>query len=307
MSNNVPDFQKIMYPVLCYLKDEQPHPIIDVMNGMAAEFKLTEEDLRVKVPSGQMSLFKNRVAWAISYLKNAGLIYYPQRAVYQIATPGKKVLTENIKYINIAYLKRFPDYQKWQNTFAQSDEPDKIQVASIEEKTPEEILGATYKELKNKLSYDLLEFLKNKPASYFEYFVLQLLIKMGYGGVEEDNFEVTGKSGDDGIDGVIYQDKLGLDRIYVQAKRWKDTKVQSKEIRDFIGSLSLKGTNRGVFITTSEFTEDALRTVKMNPQNRIILIGGQQLTEYAIDHNVGVQVKKVYEVKDIDNDFFEEV
>ena len=161
--------------------------------------------------------------------------------------------------------------------------------------------------MKSKLAYELLEILKNKPASYFEYFVLELLTKMGYGGVEEGNFEVVGQSGDNGIDGIIYQDKLGIDRIYVQAKRWKDNKVQSKDIRDFIGSLSLKGTNKGIFITTSEFTDDAAKSVLMNPHNRIILIDGLQLAEFAIENNVGVQVKKVYEVKDIDNDFFEEL
>lgn len=307
MTNNVPDFQKIMFPLLNYLRDEKPHNLNDVMNALANIFKLTEEDLRIKVPSGQMGLFKNRVAWAISYLKNSGLVFYPQRGVYQITEVGKQVLTENIDYINIAYLKKFEGYKKWQNTFAQSEENVKEVNAVIEEKTPEEVLGDTVKDLKNKLGYELLEILKNKPANYFEHFVLKLLSAMGYGGVEESNFEVVGQSGDNGIDGIIYQDKLGIDRIYVQAKRWKDNKVQSKDIRDFIGSLSLKGTNKGIFITTSEFTADALKTAQMNPHNRIILINGLQLTENAIDYNVGVQIKKTYEIKDLDNDFFEDL
>lgn len=304
--NNIPDFQSIMYPVLDYLRDGKPHNLADVMSILANKFNLSEEDLRIKVPSGQMGLFKNRVAWALSYLKNSGLIYYPQRGTYQITEVGSHVLRENIDYINIAYLKKFEGYKNWQNTFAQSDDT-KPESPISEEKTPEEIIGDTVKDLKSKLGYELLDILKSKPASYFEYFVLELLNAMGYGGVEESNFEVVGQSGDNGIDGIIYQDKLGIDRIYVQAKRWKDNKVQSKDIRDFIGSLSLRGTNKGIFITTSDFTDDALRTAQMNPHNRIILISGQQLVEQAIDHNVGVQVKKTYEIKDLDNDFFDEI
>ncbi|MEQ1798902.1 MAG: restriction endonuclease [Lacibacter sp.] len=305
MNNNIPDFQTIMYPMLDTLKDGQPRTLNEVMDSLGKYFKLTEEDLRIKVPSGQMGLFRNRVGWTRSYLKNAGLITYPSRGVYQISETGKKVLTENISYINIAYLKKFEDFQRWQNSFSLPEE--NIKQEENVNKTPEEILGDTFKDLNNKLGYELLEILKNKPFDYFEYFVLQLLSKMGYGGIEESNFEVVGKSGDNGIDGIIYQDKLGIDRIYVQAKRWKDNKVQSKDIRDFIGSLSLKGTNKGIFITTSEFTDDAEKTAKMNPQNRIILIDGSQLVEHAIEFNVGVQIKKLYEVKDLDNDFFEEL
>lgn len=303
----IPDFQSIMYPLLKELKDGSSKTINEVMGQLSTHFKLTEEDLRIKVPSGQMGLFKNRVAWAISYLKNAGLLFYPQRGVYQITDIGTKVLEEGVDKINIAYLKRFDDYKKWQGTFAKPEDSAEVKSESMLEKTPEEIIGDTFKDLNRKLAYELLEILKSKPPAYFEFFVLKLLSAMGYGGVEESNFEVVGKSGDNGIDGIIYQDKLGIDRIYVQAKRWKDNKVQSKDIRDFIGSLSLRGTNKGIFITTSEFTDDAVKTVSMNPQNRIILIDGKQLAENAIENNVGVQVRKSYEVKDLDDDFFEEI
>jgi restriction system protein len=293
--------------MLATLKDGKTKTISEELEILAKHFNLTEEDLRIKVPSGQMGLFKNRLAWAISYLKNAGLLFYQRRGVYQITETGKKVLEEGVTQINIAYLKQFEEYKKWQSSFNQSEETIRPINAVYETKTPEEVLGDTFLGLKNKLGYELLEVLKNKPANYFEFFVLQLLSSMGYGGIEESNFEVVGQSGDNGIDGIIYQDKLGIDRIYVQAKRWKDNKVQSKDIRDFIGSLSLKGTNKGIFITTSEFTIDALKTATMNPQNRIILIDGLQLAEHAIEYNVGVQVKKIYEVKDIDIDFFEDI
>lgn len=309
MSSNIPDFQSIMFPLLSYLGDDQPHTLTDVMNQMALHFKLSEEELKIRVPSGQQALFKNRVGWALSYLKNSGLLYYPKRGVYQLTEIGRNVLKSDIDYINIAYLKQFEAYKNWQSSFTKEDDliKDTATDTDKESKTPEEILGDTFRELNNNLGYELLEILKGKEPKYFERFVLELLTGIGYGGVEEKNFEVVGQSGDNGIDGIIYQDKLGIERIYVQAKRWKDNKVQSKDIRDFIGSLSLKGTNKGIFITTSDFTDDALATAKMNPQNRIILINGQQLAELAIEYNIGVQVKKNYAVKDIDNDFFEEI
>lgn len=307
MENNVPDFQSIMYPVVYLLRDGKSLPLNVVMDEMAAHFKLTQEDLKIKVPSGQMGLFKNRLAWALSYLKNSGLIFYPQRGVYQITEVGKKALQEGIKSINITYLKKFEGYKNWQSTFDQEDDKNTTISPENESRTPEEVIGDKVKEVNNKIGYELLEILKSKPASYFEKFVLKLLSKMGYGGADDENFEVVGQSGDNGIDGIIYQDKLGIDRIYVQAKRWKDTKVQSKDIRDFIGSLSLKGTNKGVFITTSDFTADAINTVKFNPQNIIILINGQQLVDFAIENNVGVQVRKEYVIKDLDTEFFEEI
>jgi restriction system protein len=306
MSERIPDFQRIMYPLLRYLGDDQPRNVTEVVSSLAGTFKLTEEDLRIKLDSGIKGKFRDRVGWATTYLKNSGLIFYPQRGVYQITAVGKEALADNITEIDKNYLKKFEGYQKWLSTSTGSGESDTADRV-VEGKTPEEILGDTVRDLKNTLGYELLELLKNKPPEYFEYFVLKLLSAMGYGGVEKDNFEVVGQSGDNGIDGIIYQDKLGIDRIYVQAKRWRDNKVQSKDIRDFIGSLSLRGTNKGIFITTSEFTQDAVQTAKMNPHNRIILINGVQLVENAIDNNVGVQVKKSYEIKDLDNDFFDDL
>ncbi len=305
--DRIPEFQSMMLPILHYFSDEKPHGSSELYNAIAEKYNLTEEDLRIKVPSGQMGLFKNRVAWAVSYMKNAGLLFYPQRGVYQITDLGVQTLKKGLSHINIAFLKTLEPFQNWQKGFSNTGEIEKTTIISTsEDRTPLEIIGDTFNNLNKKLASELLEIIKNKSASYFENFVLQLLEKMGYGGTEEGNFEVVGQSGDNGIDGVIYQDKLGIDRVYVQAKRWKDSKVTSKEIRDFIGSLSLRGTNKGIFITTSDFTQDALSTVQMNPQNRIILINGQQLANYAIENNIGVQVKRVFEIKDIDLDFFEE-
>jgi restriction system protein len=309
MSNsttNIPDFQSIMLPLLKFLSDENEHILSNVLVSLAKEFNLSEEDLRVRVPSGQQPLFKNRLAWSVSYLKNAGLVSSSRRGVYQITKTGKEVLKKNLPSINIAFLKNLPEFIKWQSSFGEGQEEIQQVTVPTSSKTPEEIIGDNIKTLNSKLSLELLDLLKSKPPSYFERFVLVLLTEMGYGGIEDYNFEVVGQSGDNGIDGIIYQDRFGIDRVYVQAKRWSDNKVQSKDIRDFIGSLSLKGTNKGIFITTSDFTDDAHKTVLMNPQNRIILINGHQLTEHAIKYNVGVQVKMEVQIKSLDNDFFDE-
>lgn len=303
MDNNIPDYQTLMYPILSHLGDNKTHPLQEVMDFLIAHFELTEEELMIKVPSGQMGLFKNRVTWSISYLKNAGLILYVRRGVYQITKLGESVLKENITSINTAYLRKFEGFKNASN-------PKEVSEKNSEElsevKTPEEIVGDNFNKINDKLGVELLDIIIQKTPSQFEKFVLELLNGMGYGAVEK-NFEVVGQSGDNGIDGIIYQDKLGIDRIYVQAKKWNENKVHSKDIRDFIGSLSLRGTNKGVFITTSQFTEDALRTVSMNPQNIIILIDGKKLTEYAIRYNVGVQIKDRYEIKTVDLDFFDEL
>jgi len=307
MKNNIPDYQTIMLPLLQLLKDGKPFALNDVTQTLAGKFKLSEDDLRIKVPSGQQHLFRNRVTWAISYLKSAGMISYPQRGVYAITEIGRDVLKENIDRIDTNYLKKFEAYRRWQNTFSETSQISSESESLLANKTPDEFIGDMIKAVNDKISIELLEILKTKPASVFEEFVLKLLDKMGYGGTENSNFEVVGKSGDNGIDGIIYQDQLGIDRVYVQAKRWSENKVQSSHVRDFIGALSLKGTNKGIFITTSSYTADACKTAQMNPHNRIILIDGQELTKYALRYNVGVQVKAEYEVKAIDNNFFEGV
>lgn len=306
----IPDMESLMLPILNFLADDAPHSYLETEEHLANKYQLTEDELRLKVPSGQMGLFKNRIAWSISYMKNSGLIFYPGRAVYQLTETGRTVVAQQPEKVNIQFLKQFDAYKQWKSSVSagKEDKEAKEEVAAnASTGTPEEVIGNTFRELNEKLAFELLELIKQKKPGQFERFVLELLNKMGYGGVEERNFEVVGQSGDNGIDGIIYQDKLGLDRIYVQAKKWADNKVQSKDIRDFIGSLSLKGTNKGVFITTSQFTQDAVNTVKMNPQNIIILIDGKQLTELAIKFNVGVQVKDTFEIKQLDMDFFEEL
>lgn len=308
--DTIPDFQQLMLPVMELLRDNQTHTFPEVLEFLTARFQLTEEALRITVPSGQQPLFKNRATWAVSYLKNAGLIRYVKRAVYQITDLGHSVFKDNLSGITTGYLKKFEGYKLWQESIQNKEENTEKandQLTEAASKTPEEIIGDNFKKIEYKLSIELLDVIKQKTPAQFERFVLELLNGMGYGITDEKSFKVVGQSGDNGIDGIIYQDKLGIDRIYVQAKQWTTNKVQSKEVRDFIGSLSLRGTNKGVFITTSEFTDDAVRTVQMNPQNIIILIDGKRLAEFSIQYNVGVQVTQTYQVKAVDFDFFDEL
>lgn len=213
MKENIPDFQSIMLPLLTTLRDENPYSLNRVMDILAAHFKLSEDDLRVRVPSGQQPLFKNRVAWAISYLKNSGLVEYPQRGVYKITESGQAILAKEPSQINIAFLKQLKPFQKWQEGFSESQEFPLAEVRVAPEKTPDEILGEVLSSLQSKLELDILEQIKSKPPEFFEKFVLKLLAKMGYGMSNESSFEVVGKSGDNGIDGIIYQDQFGIDRV----------------------------------------------------------------------------------------------
>ncbi|RYE55220.1 MAG: restriction endonuclease [Sphingobacteriales bacterium] len=303
MNNNIPDFQTLLLPILQLVRDNNTHNIHDVIGKIAKMYNLTEEEINMYLESGSQKILYNRVYWAKAYLKMAGLVENVARGQFRITDKGVNVLSQGHTYINVKFLKQIPGFSE--NLKGRKESPIESLQELESDKTPETILEMTIAELNSNLSYQLLEILKAKLPAQFEQFVLELLQGMGYGGVEEKNFEVTGQSGDFGIDGIIYQDKLGVERIYVQAKRWKDVKVSSKEIRDFIGSLSLRGTNKGVFITTSNFTEDAYKTSLLNPHNRIILIDGNKLANLAIEYNIGVQSRKAYYVKDIDADFFD--
>lgn len=302
----IPDFQSMMLPFLKLFEDGKILSRTETKEALKNYFKITDEEIEIKLPSGKGRKFYNRVDWARTYLKSAGLIQYPERGKYQITEEGIKILEQKPDIINIKFLKQLPTFQEWRESYEKENEEEELSDPIIINETPDEAVENILVKIKNKVGNDLLEILKGKTAAYFEYFVLQLLTKMGYGGVDQKNFEVVGKSGDNGIDGIIYQDKSGLERIYVQAKRWSETKVSSSDIRDFIGSLNLKGASKGIFITVSDFTEDAIKTAAMNPANRIILMNGKQLVQNAIEYNVGVQIKKTYEIKEVDDDFFED-
>lgn len=306
----VPDFQSIMYPFLDVIKDGNIYSLDQMVDLLTRHFNLTQEDLRERIPSGKQPLFRNRVGWARNYLNKAGLLVTPSRGHYQITNIGKQALEKaTLRYINIAFLRRYDSFQQWESTFNAinntTSEPT-VSESEMQSETPEVIIGKATETLSKSLKYELLQLIKSKTPAFFENFVVELLAKMGYGGVDASNVEVVGQSNDGGIDGIIYQDHLRIEKIYVQAKKWDNTKVSSKEIRDFIGALNLKGTTKGVFITTSTFTLDALNAASQNPHNKIVLIDADRLVELAIQFNVGVQTKKIIELKEIDNDFFED-
>lgn len=304
----VPDFQTIMLPLLKTLQDEEQHTLSQVMDKLAEEFNLSSEDLKLQVPSGQMGLFRNRIGWARTYLKNAGLIEYANRGVYKISKEGKKLLSTNPTVLRMKQLDKLPQYKAWRSTFATEENNSKNVSTIIEEsnQTPEEILGNTIETLNKQLTSELLERLKDNTFQYFEDFVVKLLMAMGYGASWKDSGSVTGKTGDGGIDGIIYQDRLGLDAVYIQAKRFTNNSVGSPEIRNFVGSLAVKGVTKGVFLTTSFFSKEAHATAQESKHHKIILIDGKHLADLALEHNLGVQVEKTILVKKIDLDFFNE-
>ncbi|MGJ5642816.1 restriction endonuclease [Formosa sp. S-31] len=308
LKSQIPDFQTIMLPMLKLLEDGQPKKLNEVMDLLTSHFNLTDEHLKIKVPSGQMGLFRNRVGWTRSYLKNAGLIHYPGRGIYQITDYGKKFLNSNPTELRLKHLKKMPEYKEWIATFnqGQSETVDVVETKNGVSQTPEEILASTVEQLRKQLATELLDKLKENSFSYFENFVIALLQEMGYGAFREESAVVTGQTGDNGVDGIIYQDRLGLESVYIQAKRFTNGTVGSPDIRNFIGSLALQGVNKGVFLTTSRFSESAIKTAQDSKQQKIVLIDGKELANLAIEYNLGVQIDKKISIKKIDLDYFEE-
>lgn len=307
---SVPDFQTIMLPFLQNLNNGNKQSLNQVMENLANHFKLTPEDLALLVPSGKMGLFRNRVSWTKSYLKNAGLVHDPERGVYQITQLGLNFLKTNPKKLRMQELLQFPMYKEWRFNFNSNTEAQELESESNkikeEELTPQERLTTTISAIHQQLASDILDTLKGNTFQYFEKFVVQLLQSMGYGGFRKDSGMVTGATGDNGIDGVILQDVLGLESVGIQAKRYTSNNAGSGDIRNFIGSLAVKGFNKGVFLTTSSFSPEAVKTASESKQHKIILIDGKKLANLAIEFNVGVQVEQVIQLKRIDMDFFDD-
>lgn len=307
---SVPDFQTIMLPFLQNLNNGNKQSLNQVMENLANHFKLTPEDLALLVPSGKMGLFRNRVSWTKSYLKNAGLVHDPERGVYQITQLGLNFLKTNPKKLRMQELLQFPMYKEWRFNFNSNTEAQELESESNkikeEELTPQERLTTTISAIHQQLASDILDTLKANTFQYFEKFVVQLLQSMGYGGFRKDSGMVTGATGDNGIDGVILQDVLGLESVGIQAKRYTSNNAGSGDIRNFIGSLAVKGFNKGVFLTTSSFSPEAVKTASESKQHKIILIDGKKLANLAIEFNVGVQVEQIIQLKRIDMDFFDD-
>ncbi|WP_315423107.1 restriction endonuclease [Capnocytophaga sputigena] len=300
---NIPDFQKIMYPLLEVLKDDRVYSTEQIVEILRVHFMLSIDDMKVRVPNGKQSLFRNRIDWALNNLLQAGLIVSLLKGYYQITDEGKNVLyQEKDTVMDTAFLRKFEQFKAWKTMFEEDTDSSKPIETEMEKETPEVIIGKAIVMLYQSLKFELLQYIKNKPISFFEYFIVELLRKIGYKGIDSSNFEVIGKQEKEGLEGVLYQDELCIDRVYVQAKKW-EMEVTSKDVRNFIGALNLKGTNKGVFITTSAFSLEAKAEAKQNPLHKIILIDSDQLMQLAIRHNVGIQTKQIVEIKGIDENF----
>ena len=298
----IPDFQKIMLPLLTILSDGLEHSTVETNEKLAKLFGLTDEELNQFLPSGVAKTFPNRVAWAKSHFKMAGLLENTKRSYFKITESGKKLLEEYPNEINLKILKTLPTYQE--RTGRTKDESLSSDIDTQTSATPEEVLENSYLKIRKNLSQELLLKIKSCSPSFFESLVVELLVKMGYGGSIKDAGQSIGRSGDGGIDGIIKEDRLGLDVIYIQAKRWENV-VGRPEIQKFIGALAGQGAKKGVFITTSRYTNEA-RDYQPRNDTKIVLIDGEQLADLMIDFNLAVSTANTFEIKRIDNDYFGE-
>lgn len=298
----VPDFQSFFRPLLELASDGKEHSMSEARETISKNMKISESDLAEMLPSGRQSMFDNRVAWAKSYFTQAKVLESPRRGFFKITERGQELLKEKHERIDVKILKRFPEFVEFH-----SAKPERGEVATTSEEatqTPEEILEKSYQSIRNDLSSTILTKVKGNTPRFFEQLVIDLMISLGYGGSRQDAGKSIGQSGDEGIDGIIKEDKLGLDVIYIQAKRWEGT-VGRPEIQKFVGALHGKRAKKGVFITTGKFSQDAVSYVEtIDP--KVILIDGRQLADLMIDHNLGVSTSNTYELKKMDGDYFEE-
>ncbi len=296
-----------MLPLLQLLGDKQIHKSSELVSQIADHFKLSEEDRNEMLPSGTQLKLTNRVHWAISHMKHAGLLEYASRGNCRITDEGLKVISNPPEMLNLKYLRTFPVFKEWQDSSkSKSGKPfDPLNVSDDSPSaTPDEMMETSYAELTKVLRSDILEKIKSCTPKFFEQLVIDLLLKMGYGGSKMEAGEVLGRTNDGGIDGLIKEDRLGLDTIYVQAKKWENS-VPVSQVRDFAGALLSKKAKKGIFITTSSFPNSAKEFVA-SIEPRIVLIDGEQLAELMIEHDLGVSVKKTFAVKKLDIDYYEE-
>jgi restriction system protein len=304
----IPDFQKLMLPLLEFASDDQEHYSRDAVEMLAQQFNLTDAEREELLPSATDRRFNNRVHWALTYLRQAGLLESTRRGYFQITTLGRQIVQQRPPRVDIKFLTQFPAFVEFREPGRRSPN-GQTETIPLEptphERTPEELLEFGYQAIRQALAAELLSRVKACSWSFFERLVVELLVKMGYGGSRKDAGEAVGRSGDEGIDGIIKEDRLGLDIIYIQAKKWEGV-VGRPEIQKFVGALHGQRARKGIVITTSSFSRDAEEYVK-GIESKIVLIDGQRLSELMIDHDVGVTAVSAYQVKRIDSDYFAEV
>ena len=300
---DIPDFQKLMLPFLEVIKDGRVYSTEQIVEMLRVHFGLTMEDMKLKVPNGNQSLFRNRIDWASNHLHQAGLVVSFLKGYYQITEAGEQVLSQEQVKMDAAYLRKFDQFQLWESMF---DTPQRLlegeRETELQNETPEIVIGKATVMLYQSLKFELLSLIKQRPISFFEYFIVELMRKIGYKGVDSSNFDIIGKREKEGIEGIMYMDELGIEKVYMQAKKWQ-MEVTSKDIRNFMGALNLKGTRKGVFITTSTFSQEAKAEATTNPMNKIVLVDADRLMQLAIMHNVGIQTRRIVEIKGLDENF----
>lgn len=304
----IPDYQTLMLPVLQLAADETEHKFSQAVEILADKFNLSAEERNELLPSGSQAVFNNRVGWARSYLKQAGLLQSPKRGVFIITPKGLELLSKKPSKIDISVLEQFPEFVEFKNRKKDKIENNSqsiIETHTYQDttQTPEDSLASAYNKLRMALESEVLISVKETSPSFFERLVVDLLVKMGYGGNRQDAGKALGKSGDGGIDGIINEDQLGLDVIYIQAKRWEGS-VGRPEIQKFAGALQGQRAKKGVFITTASFTKEAIEYTSII-ESKIILIDGEYLSRLMVTHNVGVSTVGQYEVKKLDSDYFD--
>jgi restriction system protein len=301
---SIPDYQTIMLPLLRLASDGAEHPFREAVDKLADEFTLSDAERSELLPSGTAHVFGSRVGWARTYLKQAGLLEAPKRGLFRITSEGSALLAKKPAKIDNNVLTQYDAFRAFRSRGKEPEDelkPNSATVAIVQ--TPEDAMATAYNRVRKELEAELLEQLKVVSPAFFERLVVDLLVAMGYGGSKQDAGRAIGRSGDGGIDGIIKEDRLGLDVIYVQAKRWENT-VGRPEVQKFAGALQGQRANKGIFITTSTYSRDAVEYANLI-STKIIVIDGQMLVGLMVDHNVGVTRTGVYEMKKIDADYFE--
>lgn len=298
----IPDYESIMLPILKLANDGKEHRTREATEFISKHFNLSEKEEKKLLPSGNIRVIVNRVGWAATYLKKCQLLESTKRGHFKITKRGIDVLNQNPTKIDNKLLQQFPEFHEFKTRKKKTKKKSRKNIDVIELFTPQESLGAAYEELNQNLAQELLKRVKDSSPVFFEILVIDLLVKMGYGGSIKDAGQAIGRTGDEGIDGMIKEDKLGLDAIYIQAKKWENT-VGRPEVQKFAGALQGQRAKKGIFITTSAFSKEAQQYAS-KIENKIVLIDGDTLTQLMIDHNVGVSTTTSYDVKKIDIDYF---
>jgi restriction system protein len=296
---SIPDFQTLMAPLLRHFSDGKEHATQDTVGALAAEMGLSEEERSQVLPSGKQSVFTNRIAWAKSHFKSAGLLESTRAGVYRITDRGREALAQNPQHIDLKFLDQFPGHREFR-TGKKKAAPTQLPPGGA--MTPQEHIDFGYQQIRDELATALLQRIKECPPEFFEQLVIDLLVAMGYGGSRQDAGEAVGRSGDGGIDGIIKEDRLGLDVIYIQAKRW-ESGVSRPEIQKFAGALQGRRAKKGIFITTSSFSKEAW-DFALSIDSKLVLVDGDELADFMIDNGIGVAEVGKYVVKRIDSDYF---